>query len=63
LVSAAAPSFDGRTATASNRTDGPASSLWFASTHVMSLEDGPKGYQMFKDKEDGCVRSVFRPNA
>jgi len=23
--------------------------------------DGPKGYQMFKNKEDGCVRAVFRP--
>ncbi|WP_114558592.1 zinc-dependent alcohol dehydrogenase [Desertihabitans aurantiacus] len=31
-------------------------------THVMSLEDAPKGYQMFKDKEDGCVRAVFRPH-
>jgi threonine dehydrogenase-like Zn-dependent dehydrogenase len=30
-------------------------------THVMSLDDGPKGYQMFKEKEDGCVRAVFRP--
>jgi threonine dehydrogenase-like Zn-dependent dehydrogenase len=30
-------------------------------THVVSIEDGPKGYQMFKDKEDGCVRAVFRP--
>ena len=30
-------------------------------THVMSLDDGPKGYQMFKNKEDGCVRAVFRP--
>ena len=30
-------------------------------THVMPLEDGPKGYRMFKDKEDGCVRAVFRP--
>jgi hypothetical protein len=27
----------------------------------MSLDDGPKGYQMFKHKEDGCVRAVFRP--
>jgi threonine dehydrogenase-like Zn-dependent dehydrogenase len=32
-------------------------------THVMSLEDGPKGYRMFKEKEDGCVRAVFRPGA
>src|SRR4051812_18740096 len=30
-------------------------------THVMSLDDGPKGYRMFKEKEDGCVRAVFRP--
>jgi threonine dehydrogenase-like Zn-dependent dehydrogenase len=31
-------------------------------THVMPLDDGPKGYRMFKNKEDGCVRAVFRPN-
>jgi threonine dehydrogenase-like Zn-dependent dehydrogenase len=30
-------------------------------THVMSLEDSPHGYQMFKEKTDGCVRAVFRP--
>jgi len=30
-------------------------------THVMSLEEGPHGYQMFKEKTDGCVRAVFRP--
>jgi len=30
---------------------------------VMSLDDGPKGYRMFKNKEDGCVRAVFRPGA
>jgi threonine dehydrogenase-like Zn-dependent dehydrogenase len=30
-------------------------------THVMSLDEGPKGYQMFKDKEDNNLRSVFRP--
>lgn len=30
-------------------------------THVMPLDDGPRGYQMFKNKEDGCVRAVFRP--
>ncbi|MBF5083463.1 zinc-dependent alcohol dehydrogenase [Quadrisphaera sp. INWT6] len=29
-------------------------------THVMPLEEGPAGYRMFKEKEDGCVRSVFR---
>jgi len=30
-------------------------------THVMPLADAPKGYEMFKKKEDGCVRAVFRP--
>ena len=32
-------------------------------THVMSLDEGPRGYEMFKNKEDGCVRAVFRPGA
>ena len=32
-------------------------------THEMSLDEAPRGYQMFKDKEDGCVRAVFRPHA
>jgi threonine dehydrogenase-like Zn-dependent dehydrogenase len=31
--------------------------------HVMPLADGPTGYRMFKNKEDGCVRAVFRPGA
>nr|WP_275586556.1 zinc-binding dehydrogenase [Geodermatophilus normandii] len=31
-------------------------------THVMPLEDAARGYRMFKDKEDGCVRAVFLPN-
>src|SRR3712207_7205492 len=26
-------------------------------THVMPLDDGPTGYRMFKEKEDGCVRA------
>jgi threonine dehydrogenase-like Zn-dependent dehydrogenase len=30
-------------------------------THPMSLEDGPKGYELFKHKRDGCVRAVFQP--
>lgn len=30
-------------------------------THVMPLEDGVRGYELFKHKTDGCVRSVFRP--
>jgi threonine dehydrogenase-like Zn-dependent dehydrogenase len=30
-------------------------------THVMPLDQGPQGYQMFKNKQDGCVRAVFEP--
>jgi threonine dehydrogenase-like Zn-dependent dehydrogenase len=32
-------------------------------THVMPLDEAPKGYQMFQEKLDGCVRSVFRPGS
>jgi threonine dehydrogenase-like Zn-dependent dehydrogenase len=31
-------------------------------THEMSLDEGPKGYDLFKYKKDGCVRAVFRPH-
>jgi len=30
-------------------------------THPMSLDDGPRGYELFKTKRDGCVRAVFQP--
>jgi threonine dehydrogenase-like Zn-dependent dehydrogenase len=30
-------------------------------THVLPLDEGPIGYQLFKDKQDDCVRSVFIP--
>jgi len=30
-------------------------------THTMTLEGGPRGYDMFKNKTDGCVRAVFTP--
>jgi threonine dehydrogenase-like Zn-dependent dehydrogenase len=30
-------------------------------THVMPLDEGPKAYELFKNKEDGCVRVVLRP--
>jgi len=29
-------------------------------THEYSLEGAPAAYRMFNDKEDGCVRAVFR---
>ena len=31
-------------------------------THEMSLDEGPRGYDMFKNKKDGCVRVAFRPH-
>jgi threonine dehydrogenase-like Zn-dependent dehydrogenase len=31
-------------------------------THVMPLDQAPEGYRKFKEKEDGCVRSVFEPS-
>jgi threonine dehydrogenase-like Zn-dependent dehydrogenase len=33
----------------------------FLATHRFSLEDGARGYEMFKKKENGCVRVVFTP--
>lgn len=30
-------------------------------THVLSLDDGPHGYDIFKNKQEGCVRAVFQP--
>jgi threonine dehydrogenase-like Zn-dependent dehydrogenase len=30
-------------------------------THPMSLEDGPLGYDLFKNKLDNCLRAVFQP--
>jgi threonine dehydrogenase-like Zn-dependent dehydrogenase len=31
-------------------------------THPMTLEDGARGYDLFKNKRDNCLRSVFAPN-
>jgi len=33
----------------------------YLATHRFPLEDGPRGYDMFKHKKDGCVRAVFAP--
>lgn len=33
----------------------------YLATHEFSLEDAPRGYEMFKHKEEGCVRAVFTP--
>ncbi len=33
----------------------------FLATHHLPLEDAVHGYQIFKDKQDGCLRAVFTP--
>ena len=33
----------------------------FVITHRMTLDDAPRGYQMFRDKEDECIKVVLRP--
>ena len=33
----------------------------FVVTHVMSLEDAPRGYDIFKNKQDGCIKVVLKP--
>ncbi|MDX1994548.1 MAG: zinc-dependent alcohol dehydrogenase [bacterium] len=33
----------------------------FMITHRFSLEDSPRGYELFRTKEEGCVRAVFIP--
>jgi threonine dehydrogenase-like Zn-dependent dehydrogenase len=30
-------------------------------THTMTLDEGPRAYDFFKHKKDGCVRTVIRP--
>jgi threonine dehydrogenase-like Zn-dependent dehydrogenase len=33
----------------------------FVITHILSLEDAPDAYELFKRKEDGCVKVVLKP--
>jgi len=33
----------------------------FIITHEMPLDDAPKGYEMFKHKQDGCIKVVLKP--
>lgn len=30
-------------------------------THPLPLEQAPHGYEIFKDKEDGCIKVVLTP--
>ncbi len=34
----------------------------FIITHRVSLEEGPEAYKTFRDKNDGCIKVVIRPN-
>ncbi|HEX7771873.1 MAG TPA: zinc-binding dehydrogenase, partial [Pyrinomonadaceae bacterium] len=34
----------------------------FVVTHRMSLEDAPKAFDMFKNKEDNCIKVVLKPD-
>jgi threonine dehydrogenase-like Zn-dependent dehydrogenase len=31
-------------------------------THPLTLDEGPRGYDLFKNKKENCLRSVFAPN-
>jgi threonine dehydrogenase-like Zn-dependent dehydrogenase len=33
----------------------------FVVTHTCSLEEGPRMYRAFRDKEDGCIKVVLKP--
>ncbi|MBA3270164.1 MAG: glutathione-dependent formaldehyde dehydrogenase [Acidobacteria bacterium] len=35
----------------------------FIVTHPMPLDDAPKGYEMFKNKTDNCIKVVLKPNS
>jgi threonine dehydrogenase-like Zn-dependent dehydrogenase len=34
----------------------------FVITHTMSLDEAPRGYSMFDNKEDGCIKIVLKPH-
>jgi threonine dehydrogenase-like Zn-dependent dehydrogenase len=33
----------------------------FVFTHRMALDEAPRGYEMFRNKEDGCIKVALRP--
>jgi threonine dehydrogenase-like Zn-dependent dehydrogenase len=35
----------------------------FVITHRVKLEDAPKVYKTFRDKEEGCIKVVLKPGA
>jgi threonine dehydrogenase-like Zn-dependent dehydrogenase len=34
----------------------------FVITHRMSLEEAPRAFDMFKNKEDNCIKVVLKPD-
>ncbi|MCB8822779.1 zinc-dependent alcohol dehydrogenase [Microvirga rosea] len=34
----------------------------FVITHTVGLEEGPEMYKKFRDKQDGCIKVVLKPN-
>jgi len=35
----------------------------FLVTHTLPLSEGPAAYRMFRDKKDGCVKVVLKPQS
>ena len=33
----------------------------FVITHKLPLSQAPHGYQIFRDKQDGCIKIVLKP--
>jgi threonine dehydrogenase-like Zn-dependent dehydrogenase len=33
----------------------------FVITHKMSLDDAPKGYKIFRDQQENCIKVVLKP--
>ena len=33
----------------------------FVITHRLTLDEGPEGYEIFKHKEDNCIKVVLKP--
>jgi threonine dehydrogenase-like Zn-dependent dehydrogenase len=34
----------------------------FVITHRLPIEEAPRGYKMFRDKKDECIKVVLKPN-
>jgi threonine dehydrogenase-like Zn-dependent dehydrogenase len=35
----------------------------FVVTHRVPLDEAPSAYQMFRDREQGCIKVVLKPHA